>query len=125
VTRLGDKDEPLKSTIESLLKSFPLMVNTNVPPPALVLLGEIEVTDGAVGQEQDTAVASAITSTYKTDDLATGGSGVHRWQTGSGKRGAGKRRAIQQDGRDHRDVTTGPPESNIIRLTCKGDPVGQ
>jgi hypothetical protein len=81
------------------------MVNTNSLPPAVVLLGEIEVIDGAAGQLQDTTVASAITSTNKTDDLAA--VGVHRWQTGSDKRGAGKLRAIQEDQRDQRDLTTG------------------
>jgi hypothetical protein len=89
LTRLGVKAEPLKFTIVSLLKSLPLMVNTNGLPPAVVLLGEIEVTDGALAQEQDTAVASAITSRHKTDDLAPVAIGVHRWQTGSDKRGAG------------------------------------
>jgi hypothetical protein len=34
-----------------------------------VLLGDIEVMDGAPGQEQDTPVASAITTTNKTNDL--------------------------------------------------------
>jgi len=65
------------------------MVNTNGLPPAVVLLGEIEVTDGALWQEQDTPVASAITSRHKADDLAAVAIGVHRWQTGSDKRGAG------------------------------------
>jgi len=63
------------------------MVNTNGLPPAVVLLGEIEVTDGALWQEQDTAMASAITSRHKADDVAA--VAMHRWQTGSDKRGAG------------------------------------
>jgi hypothetical protein len=45
------------------------MVNTKSPPPAVVLLGDIEVMDGAPGQEQDRPVASAITTTNKADDL--------------------------------------------------------
>jgi hypothetical protein len=113
LTRLGVNEEPLKFTIESLLKSLPLTVNTNGLLPAVALLGEIEVTDGEVRQEQDTAVASAITSTHKTDDLAAVAAGVHRWQTGSDKRGAGKLRAIQQDRRDHRDLTAGSPETTL------------
>jgi hypothetical protein len=118
LTRLGVTEEPLKSTIDSLLKLLPLMVNTNVLPPAVVVLGEIEAIDGVAGQEQDTTVvASAITSTYKTDDLAAFATGVHRRRTGSDKRGAGKLSAIQEDRRDHRDLTTGPPQTNIIRLT--------
>jgi len=111
------------STIEVLRKLLPLMVNSNWSPPAVVLVGEIEVIDGAAGQEQDTAVASAITSTYKTDDLSAVATGVYRWQIGSDKR-SGKLRAIQEDRRDHRDLITGPPETNTIRLTCKGKPVG-
>jgi len=82
LTKLGVKEEPLKSTSESLVKSLPLMVSTNWVPPAVALLGEIEVIDGAAGQEQDTAVASAVTSTYKTDDLAAVAIGVRRLQTG-------------------------------------------
>jgi hypothetical protein len=51
------------STVEVLRKLSPLMVNSTGSPPAVVLVGEIEVIDGAGGQEQDTVVASAITST--------------------------------------------------------------
>jgi len=94
------------------------MVNTNALPPALALLGESEVIDGAPGQEQDTAVASAITSTHKTDDLAAVALGVRRWQTCSDKRAAGNLRAIRWDRRIHRKLTTGPPKTNIIRSTC-------
>ncbi len=88
---------PLKSTVEVLRKLLPLMVNTNSLPPAVVLLGEIEVIDGAAGQAQDTVVASAITSKYTTDHLAAVANGTHRWQTDSNKRGAGNLRAIQED----------------------------
>ena len=89
------------------------MVNTKSLPPADVLLGEIEVTDGAPGQEQDRAVASAIRSTHTADDLAAVAIGIHRWRTGSDKRGAGKLRAIQQERRsgDQRDLTTSPPQT--------------
>jgi hypothetical protein len=72
------------------------MVNTKSPPPADVLLGEIEVMDGAPEQEQDTPVAVAITSTHKADHLAAVAIGVRRWRTGCDKRGAGKLRAIQR-----------------------------
>jgi hypothetical protein len=47
LTRLGVRDEPLKVTIELLLKLLPLMVSVNWLPPAVALLGEIEVMDGA------------------------------------------------------------------------------
>jgi len=108
------------------------MVNTKSLPPALALLGEIEVTEGAVGQEQDTAVASAITSTHKTDELAAVATGLHRWQTGSGKQGAGTLMAIQHsrrsafktigtkdDRRHHRNLTTGPPETTLYAQPVK------
>jgi len=98
------------------------MVNMSWLIPAVALLGEIEVIlDGAVGQEQDTPVASAIRSTYKTGDRAAVAIGEHRRQAGSDKRRAGKLRAMQEDRRDHRDITTGPPETKIIRLKCKGE----
>jgi len=85
------------------------MVNTSWLAPAVVLLGEIEVIlDAEVGQEQDTVVASAITSTYKRDDLAAVAIAVHRWPTGSGKRDVRKLRAIQEDRRDHRDLYNRP-----------------
>jgi len=48
--KLGVREEPLKSRIELLRKSLPLMVNVNWLPPAVALLGEIEVIDGAAGQ---------------------------------------------------------------------------
>jgi hypothetical protein len=82
------------------------MVNTKSPAPAVALLGEIELMDGADGQEQDTAVANTITSPHKTDDLIAVAMGVDRWQTGSDKRGAGNLRAIQQDRRDQKDLIT-------------------
>jgi hypothetical protein len=54
------------------------MVNTKSLPPADVLLGEIEVMDGAPGQEQDTPVASAIITANKTDDLVAVAIGLYR-----------------------------------------------
>jgi hypothetical protein len=54
------------------------MVNTKSLPPADVVLGEIEVMDGAPWQEQDTPIASATTTTNKTDDLVAVAIGVHR-----------------------------------------------
>ena len=75
------------------------MVNSTPLLPAVVLLGEIEVIDGAAGQLQDTAVANAITSTNKTDGRAAVAIGVRRRQTGSDKRGAGDLSAIQEDRR--------------------------
>src|SRR5580658_11057383 len=98
------------------------MVNTKSLPPAVALLGEIEVIDGALGQEQDTPIASAITSTHKTDDLAAVAIGVRRWQTGSDKRGAGNLRAIREDRRHNRNLTTGRQRPTLIRRTCKGKP---
>jgi hypothetical protein len=50
LTELGVKEEPLKVTSEELRKSLPLMVKVNWLPPAVALLGEIELMDGAGGQ---------------------------------------------------------------------------
>jgi hypothetical protein len=91
-----DVKMPLMSTVEVLRKLLPLMVNSTWSPPAVVLAGESEVIDGATGQEQDTAVASAITSTHKIGDFAAVGTGARRWRTRCDKRGAGKVRAIQE-----------------------------
>jgi hypothetical protein len=70
LTKLVDREEPLKSTIEVLLKPLPLMVNVNSLPPAVALAGEIEVMDGVDEQLHDTPAASTITSKHKTDDLS-------------------------------------------------------
>lgn len=43
------RDEPFQTTTELLLKLPPFTVKTNPAPPAAVLLGEIEVTDGVAG----------------------------------------------------------------------------
>jgi hypothetical protein len=94
------------STVELLRKLLPLMVNSTSLLPAVALLGEIEVIDGADGQLQETTVASAITSTYKADDRAAVALGIRRWQTGSDKRGAGDLRAMQEDRLEPWDLTT-------------------
>jgi hypothetical protein len=69
LTKVAVKEEPLKSTSESLINPLPLMVNTSWLAPAVALVGEIEVMDGEGWQEQETVVASAITSTHKPEDL--------------------------------------------------------
>lgn len=88
------------------------MVNTTWLPPAVVVLGEMEVIDGAAGQRQDTTVASASASPHKTDDLAAVAIGEHCRQTGSDERGAGNVKAIQENRRGKRDRTTGLREQH-------------
>jgi hypothetical protein len=100
LTKLVANAEPFKYTIEVVRKSLPLMVNGTGSLPAVVLFGEIELTDGVGGQLQDVAIASAITSTHKTGDLAAVAPGTHPWQTGSDKPGAEKLKAIQENRRD-------------------------
>ena len=68
------RKELFQLTTESRRNSLPLMVSRNWLPPAVALLGESEVMDGAGGQvPQDTAAASMIVSTTRT-----GGSRGHR-----------------------------------------------
>ena len=74
------------------------MVNTNWLPPAVAVLGEIEVIDGATGQRQDITVASALTSKHKTDDLAAFAIGIHPWPIASDERCAAKLTVIPEDG---------------------------
>lgn len=102
LTKVVTNEEPFRYAIELLRKSFPLMVRVNWPPPAVAVLGEIEATDGAGGQEQDKAVASAIASMHKMGDLAAVAIDVHRRQTGSDKRGAANVKTIQEDRRGSR-----------------------
>ena len=55
------RKELFQLTTESRRNSLPLMVSRNWLPPAVALLGESEVMDGADGQvPQDTAAASVI-----------------------------------------------------------------
>ena len=65
------RKELFQLTTESRRNSLPLMVSRNWLPPAVALLGESEVMDGADGQvPQDTAAASVIVSTTGTGNLA-------------------------------------------------------
>jgi hypothetical protein len=68
------RKEPFQLTTESRWKSLPLTVSRNWLPPAVALLGEIEVMDGAGGQvPQDTTIASASTDMRANlDALAIG-----------------------------------------------------
>ena len=62
-------DAPFHTTTELLLKSWPFTVRTNPAPPAVALLGEIEVTDGVDGQEQETTGSKKIANALKVSEL--------------------------------------------------------
>jgi hypothetical protein len=62
-------DAPFHVTTELLLKLLPLMVSTKPAPPAVALLGEIEVSDGVDGQEQEMTGSKKIANAHKRDDL--------------------------------------------------------
>jgi hypothetical protein len=47
------REVPFQTTKELLLKFLPLTVRTKPAPPAVALLGEIEVIDGVDGHEQE------------------------------------------------------------------------
>jgi hypothetical protein len=79
------RNELFQLTMESPRKSLPLTVSGNWLPPAVALLGESEVMDGAGGQvPQDTAAASMIVSTTRTGNLVLAAIGYApraRWLT--------------------------------------------
>jgi hypothetical protein len=58
-------DVPFHTTTELLAKLLPFTVRTKPSPPAVALLGEIELTDGADGQEQETAGSRKIANAPK------------------------------------------------------------
>ncbi len=75
-------NEPFQTTAESRRKSSPLTVRRNVLAPAVTLLGESEVTEGAGGQEQERTGSSEIASTTKSANLVIIAIGFHLRQTG-------------------------------------------
>lgn len=99
---------------------MPLTSRRNWLLPAVALLGEMEAMDGAGGQvPQDRAVtASAIASTARKGDLVIAAIGLHLGQTG-GRAAARCEVALREDWRNQRNLTTRPPDVNIIRLTGK------
>jgi hypothetical protein len=72
--------EPSQTTTELLLKLPPFTVKTNPAPPAVALLGEIEVTDGVAGHPpQETTESNKIANPPKSADIFAAIS-VHRCQ---------------------------------------------
>jgi hypothetical protein len=64
------RDEPFQTTTELLLKLPPSTVKTNPTPPAVALLGEIEVTDGVAGHPpQETTESNKIADPPKSADI--------------------------------------------------------
>ena len=91
LTNVVTRNEPFQLTKESWWKSLPLTVNRNWLPPAVALLGEIEVMDGAGAQvPQERAVASVIANAANMCDLATVAIGLHLGKLADAKRGAGR-----------------------------------
>ena len=63
------RDEPFQTTTALLLKSLPFTVSENPTAPAVVLLGEIEVTEGVGGQPpQETTGRNKIANAPKSAD---------------------------------------------------------
>lgn len=63
------RDVPFHATTELLLKLLPFMVRTKPAPPAVALLGEIDVSDGVEAQEQETTGSRNIANAPKRGDL--------------------------------------------------------
>ena len=79
------RKESFQLTTESRRKSLPLTVNRNSLPPAVALLGEIEVMDGAGGQvPQERTVTSVIASTDMKANLGVLAIGLHLRQLADG-----------------------------------------
>lgn len=75
---------PFHTTTEPLLKFLPFTVRTKPAPPAVALFGEIEVTDGVDGhEEQETAGSRKIANApkRKRGDFFIVAIGVHFRQT--------------------------------------------
>lgn len=61
---------PFHTTTEPLLKFLPFTVRKNPAPPAVALFGEIELTDGVDGhEEQETAGSKKIANTLRGSDI--------------------------------------------------------
>jgi hypothetical protein len=79
------RKEPFQLTTESWRKSLPLTVSRNWLPPAVALLGEMEVMDGAGGQvPQDRTATSVIASTDMRGNLGSLAIGLHLRQLADG-----------------------------------------
>jgi hypothetical protein len=86
---------PFQTTTELLLKLPPFTVKTNPAPPAVALLGEIEVTDGVAGQPpHETNGSNKIANAVKSADIFIA-IGIHLRQVGG---------------------RTGPPGRNLGRI---------
>jgi hypothetical protein len=72
------RNEPFQLTAESWRNSLPLTVRRNRLPPAVALLGVIEVMNGVGGQApQDTVIASKIANTDMRTNLGDLAIGLH------------------------------------------------
>jgi hypothetical protein len=60
---------PFHTNTELLPKLPPFTVRTKSGPPAVALLGEIELIEGVEGQEQETRKSRQIANAHKIGDL--------------------------------------------------------
>lgn len=122
LTKLVTRREPFQLSTESRRKSLPLTVNRNWLPPAVALLGEMEVMDGAAGQvPQERTVASVIASTDTIANVDTLAIGLHIRQLADDIERCSGRSGRSVDRWDCENRTTRPPDALIIRLTRKGN----
>jgi hypothetical protein len=72
--------EPSQTTTALLLKLPPFTVRTNPAPPAVALLGEIELTEGVAGQPpQETTGSNKIANAPRSADTFIAiGPGIHQ-----------------------------------------------
>ena len=123
LTKLVTRREPLQLSTESRRKSLPLTVNRNWMPPAVALLGEMEVMDGAAGQvPQEGTVASVIASTDTIANVDALAIGLHIRQLADGIERCSGRSGRSLDRWDCGNLTTRPPDTTIVRLGLVQNP---
>ena len=127
VTNVVARKEPFQLTKESRRNSLPLTVNKNWLPPAVALLGEIEVIVGVGGHvPQDRTVTSVNASTDVRANLGALAIGLHlrqladRIERCSGRSGCSVHRGFaepQNSSTSCRDYTPDRPKRDRIELT--------
>jgi hypothetical protein len=123
LTKLVTRREPFQLSTESRRKSLPLTVNRNWMPPAVALLGEMEVMEGAAGQvPQEGTVASVIASTDTIANVDALAIGLHIRQLADGIERCSGRSGRSLDRWDCGNLTTRPPDTTIVRLGLVQNP---
>jgi hypothetical protein len=118
LTNVVVRGEPSQTTTALLLKLPPFTVSENPSPPAAVLLGEIEVTEGVAGQPPQETTGNIIVNAAKIAAMFIA-DGVHIRQISGLEDSQGRdferiiSVAIQPVDRDRHDYIVAWPASSI------------